>query len=255
MSTAAPISPLANRHFLVVDDEEFVRKLVARFLTQAGAASVVQAADGAEAIDAIRTYEMAFDAVVTDIKMQPLNGLELLRAIRTGSKGLKRNAHVLVLTAHAESELVATALALDADAFVVKPVGREALIERMARILENTMPIQPASVYGIPLQDDSTPPSSGAADPAAPTLSEVHAQDDARYAAVLSDEAALTARRVNLTDVRPNSILAQHLHFGSPPTLLLAAPMILTQHVLDRLKDLQQLHESFETVFVVEPIS
>ncbi len=139
---------LANRHFLVVDDEEFIRSLIVRFLKQAGAAGVVEAADGMQAIEAIGKSDMAFDAVITDIKMRRMNGLELLRAIRTGARGLKRNMPVLVLTAHAEAEHVAEALALDADAFVVKPVGREPLIDRVIRVLERTVPIQSVASYG-----------------------------------------------------------------------------------------------------------
>src|SRR5581483_6515261 len=92
---------LKNRHFLVVDDEAFIRTLVARFLRRSGAAGVVEAADGREAIGAIESCDMAFDAVISDIKMQGMNGLELLSAIRTGAGGLKRNTPVLMLTAHA----------------------------------------------------------------------------------------------------------------------------------------------------------
>ena len=78
---------LTNRYFLVVDDEDFVRTLVARFLKQSGAAGVIEVANGQQAISAINSYDMTFDAVVTDINMRPMNGLELLSAIRTGRAG------------------------------------------------------------------------------------------------------------------------------------------------------------------------
>ncbi len=138
---------LANRHFLVVDDEKFIRTLVARFLKRSGAAIVVEAADGSQAAAAIASYEMTFDAVISDINMRPVNGIDLLRAIRTGAGGLKRNTPVLLLTVHGEAEFVAEAMALDADAFVLKPVERKSLIDRILRVLESAVPIATAAHY------------------------------------------------------------------------------------------------------------
>lgn len=62
----------ANRHFLVVDDEAFIRTVVARFLKGSGAANVVEAADGGAAIAALADYDLAFDAVISDIQMAQL---------------------------------------------------------------------------------------------------------------------------------------------------------------------------------------
>jgi len=227
-----------NRHFLIVDDEEFVRTLVARFLKQSGAAGVVEAADGNEAIAAIHSYDMLFDVVISDIHMRPTNGLELLRAIRTGAGGLKRNTPVLMLTAYAEADFVAEALALDADAFVVKPVGRETLIDRVVRVLERTIPIQPAASYAsVGGGDAGTALSTGVTE---------------RSAEVEGGPVA-AARHVALEEVKANSILAQDIRFGDAQKLLLAAPVILTQALLARLKDLRYLHNSYSHLWVVEP--
>ena len=231
---------LMNRHFLVVDDEEFVRTLIARFLKQSGAAGVVEVADGNAAIAAITSYDMVFDVVISDIAMRPMNGLELLSAIRTGSGGLKRNMPVLMLTAHADSDFVAKALALDADAFVVKPIGREMLIDRIGRVLERTVPIQAATCYaavGTAADDGeiSTRPAPAALVPEIP------------------GGAIVSAQNVVLEKVKANSILAQDIRFGERQRLLLAAPVILTQALLERLKDLRQVHDSYSHLWVVEP--
>jgi two-component system chemotaxis response regulator CheY len=222
MSTA---DRLANRYFLVVDDEEFIRSLVVRFLKQAGAAGIVEAPDGLQAIEEILKYDMAFDAVITDIKMRELNGLELLRAIRCGARGLKRNMPVLVLTAHSEAENVAEALSLDADCFVVKPVGREVLIDGVARVLERTVPIKSVAAYG---PAPKTLPASA--------LPETQGQ----------------VKEIPLSQVRENSILTKDIHIGNPEMLLVAAPVILTRAMLDRLNDLRDLHDG-SLLSVVEP--
>jgi CheY-like chemotaxis protein len=254
---------LANRHFLVVDDEEFVRTLVARYLRRSGAAGVVEAADGREAIAAIASYDMAFDAIVTDINMRPMNGIELLRAIRLGSGGLKRNTPVLVLTAHSEAEHVAEAFALDADAFVVKPVEREALVDRILRVLGRTLTIQPAAHYAAfgALDESATAaPALEHAPPTKPLLVSVESvftamtEDEGMTHAARPPLSPLTAaRKVALAEVKANSILAQDIYIVDTPRLLLAAPSILTQSMLDRLKDLRQIHDCYSHVFVIAP--
>jgi CheY-like chemotaxis protein len=259
---------LENRHFLVVDDEEFVRALVARFLKRSGAAGVVEAADGREAIAAIGSYEMVFDAIISDVKMRPMNGIELLRAIRTGAEGLKRNTPIVMLTAHAEAELVEQALALDADAFVVKPVKREALLERVLRVLQRAVPIQPAATYAaIGNEAESKVPSSGApVGPAPPTkdlLVSIEAfatpSLDGNAAGGLVGAATRSAvampQKVALGKVKANSILAQNIYLIDSPRLLLAAPAILTAAMLDRLKDLRHVHDCHSHLYVIEPAS
>jgi CheY-like chemotaxis protein len=263
---------LANRHFLVVDDEGFVRTLVARYLKRSGAAGVVEAADGRQAIAAIANYDMLFDVIITDINMRPVNGLELLRAIRTGAGGLKRNALVLMLTAHAEAELVAEALALDADGFVVKPVERGALIDRVVRVLERTVPISPAACYAAigaggvvhavapPVIE---PPALAPAPPTKPLPivakdafpSPLHIGNAAdRKRALTPREPAQPvagAIRVSLGEAKVNSILAADIYLGDTKMLLVAAPVILTKALLDRLKDLHDIADSH--LYVIEP--
>jgi len=227
---------LANRHFLVVDDEEFIRTLIVRFLREAGAAGAVEAADGLQAIEAIGKSDMAFDVVITDIKMRQMNGLALLRAIRTGTHGLKRNMPVLVLTAHGEAENVAEALMLDADAFVVKPVGNDMLIDRIIRVLERTVPIRSVASYG----------------PITTTTTTLSTRISHSPVAVVKEIESGQVKEIALGDVRENSILTQDIHIGNPEMLLVAAPVILTKAILDRLKDLREFHDG-SRLSVVEP--
>lgn len=72
-------SRMAGRRLLVVDDEEPVRRVMARSLARYGA-DVTEAANSQEAL--ARTADAAaFDAVVTDISMPGMNGIELAREI------------------------------------------------------------------------------------------------------------------------------------------------------------------------------
>lgn len=71
--------------------------------------------------------EEAVDVCVLDINMPGMDGLEVLRRIKTGQPGLK----VVMLSALAQESNVRLALQLGTDAFVVKPFQAECLAERI----------------------------------------------------------------------------------------------------------------------------
>jgi len=276
-------SLFANRYFLVVDDEAFQRDMARRFLSQAGAEAVVEAADGQAAIDMILRYDMAFDAVVTDFKMAQMNGLALLKAIRTGAHGLKRNMPVIMLTAHSDSQLVAAALALDADGFVVKPVSREGLVQRVQRALQKTIALSSMEHYhtisltpavvpareasGAVTELASLPPSTNASGiwkrgetpPAPPKpvkpLSATESTASAAPGKSASPREALMAkaRTMDLDEVPPGSVLAQDLYGDGAKLLLLGIETVLTTALLHRLQDLRLLHKTLSRILVVVP--
>ena len=64
-----------NAHVLVIDDEESIRRLVAKFLVRQGA-DVTEARDGAEAIAILG--EQRFDAIITDLMMPRVDGFGVL---------------------------------------------------------------------------------------------------------------------------------------------------------------------------------
>jgi CheY-like chemotaxis protein len=243
---------LDNRHFLIVDDEAFIRELVSRYLKRAGAEAVVEAADGREAIAAIGAHDMVFDAILTDVRMQPIDGLELLRAIRTGANGLKRNTPVIMLTSHSESHIVAEALALDADGFVVKPVEHSALIARVNRAIQRLVPIQSASAYALVGPDGAPRPISAMTIAAAPPTKALFISEEPEQPLITPPEPAQQARLLPLDRVRVNSILARDIILEGTERLLLAAPIILTQALLDRFMDLRSIYGHFPEIYAFE---
>jgi two-component system chemotaxis response regulator CheY len=256
-----PESPLVNRFFLVVDDEEFVRRVVVRYLTQAGAAGVVEASDGSAAIAAIHASPMSFDAVVTDLNMRPMNGLALLKAIRVGENGLKRNMPVIMLTAHAEATYVAQALALDADSFVVKPVSKEDVLSRVARVVERRSPLRAADDYRAVELGDRFYDSYAAAPRATLTLvrSEPSPAAATAAAAVAAESPAAEpaaagprTRRIPLELVAPDSILGADVYAKDGNAKFLSARTVLTAPLLARLLDLRELNSALNTLTILE---
>ncbi|MEQ9449341.1 MAG: response regulator [Rhodospirillaceae bacterium] len=111
---------------LVADDHPKDQSTLAGYLTAIGAKRVLTASHGGEAIEILNSTPYPVDLIVADIRMPGLNGLQLLKAVRTGAiKGLRLNATVVLATAYPEVGVIQAASELDANGFLAKPVKLE----------------------------------------------------------------------------------------------------------------------------------
>jgi two-component system response regulator MprA len=118
---------------LVVDDDRAVRDALRRVLTLAGY-DVETAEDGSEAIEQI--VRAVPDAVVLDVGMPELNGLEVCRRVRL----LGNRVPILMLTARVEIEDRVAGLDAGADDYLVKPFDNSELKARLRALLRRTLP-------------------------------------------------------------------------------------------------------------------
>ena len=118
---------------LVVDDEPAVRESLRRALQLEGY-DVELAADGQEAVE--RLAGDGVDAVVLDVSMPRLDGLEACRRLRSGGNSLP----VLMLTARDEVADRVAGLNADADDYVVKPFALDELLARLRALLRRLGP-------------------------------------------------------------------------------------------------------------------
>jgi signal transduction histidine kinase/DNA-binding response OmpR family regulator len=127
-------SPLRGRRVLVTDDRPEIRYLIQRFFEDAGA-DVMTAASGSAAIDCVKedggSVGENVDLVVMDMSMPDVDGIEATRRLRDA--GFKKP--VIALTAAATKEDHDRFLKAGCDAYLVKPVEREALIDAAARYI------------------------------------------------------------------------------------------------------------------------
>jgi two-component system response regulator MprA len=119
---------------LVVDDDKAVRDSLRRSLEFNGYA-VALAADGAEALAGIGG--IAPDAVVMDVMMPRLDGIEATRALRAAGNDLP----ILVLTARDSVGDRVEGLDAGADDYLTKPFALEELLARLRALLRRTHPI------------------------------------------------------------------------------------------------------------------
>ena len=119
---------------LVVEDNDFVRDLVANQLKQIGFARVETAPDGEAALKIVD--DAAPGLMICDINMEPMGGFELITRLRDrGMTGFQK-IPTIMLSSHAVSEFIDRARLLEVDAFLVKPVKKDALAERIRTVLQ-----------------------------------------------------------------------------------------------------------------------
>lgn len=118
------------KRILAVDDEPSMRRLLEISLRQAGYQPVL-AADGKEALHCIKTQHI--DLVVSDLHMPSMNGLELLKAVRT------ENAYLpfIMVTAQGEIKTAVAAMKLGAEDYILRPFDLETLEIAIAKALSN----------------------------------------------------------------------------------------------------------------------
>ena len=137
----------SGKRFLVVDDMPEMTETVIRMLRHHGASQFFRSTTVEEAL-AIAVREKGLDCIISDFNMTPQTGLQFLSAIRTGAKaGIPRDQRFILLTGHGEADVVRTAVALDVNGYIVKPVSLKMLAQTVERAFSRAAPLKPASAY------------------------------------------------------------------------------------------------------------
>lgn len=110
---------------LVVDDEAQVRKPISLMLSKDGY-EVVEAADGEEAIEALRSGDnpLMVDTVLCDIRMPKINGKEAIAYFRSQFPGVP----IVVMTGYPDVELAVSLMRQGVRDYLIKPVSKEELL-------------------------------------------------------------------------------------------------------------------------------
>lgn len=126
LHTSKQSAPL---HFLVVDDNPTITRLIELQMNKAGYFCDT-AANGEDALQKIN--KNIFDLVISDISMPGMNGLELLTSI----KKKKPHLPVLIITGHATIENAVKALRLGAINFITKPIRFDEVFETINKVID-----------------------------------------------------------------------------------------------------------------------
>ena len=116
---------------LVVDDSMFVAKQLGQILASEGYDVVATAVDGKEGVDKYKELCPQVDLVTMDITMPKMDGITALEQIMAFDK----NAKVVMVSALGKEELVKKSLMLGAKSYIIKPLDRKKVLERISKVL------------------------------------------------------------------------------------------------------------------------
>jgi CheY-like chemotaxis protein len=130
---------------LLVDDNHHMRVLLTEILRAIGVRQVFEANDGAEALQMMRSHQI--DIVMTDLAMQPLDGIDFVRLLRNSQDSPNPMAPVIMITGHSTMRRVAEARDVGVTEFLSKPVTARGVIERISRVVDHPRPFVRTSEY------------------------------------------------------------------------------------------------------------
>jgi DNA-binding response OmpR family regulator len=132
---------------LVVDDNQYMRKMIRNLLVNCGIKDIYEAADGIAALDTIRT--VGPDVVILDWEMPFLSGAELVRIVRSPGVFPVPDVPIIMLSGHGERWRVVEAVRLGVNEYLIKPVSAKALYDRLVSITTQPRPaVQLGDYYG-----------------------------------------------------------------------------------------------------------
>ncbi len=130
---------------LIVDDNAHMRTIIGYVARACGIAHILEAGNGAEAFERLRTQRV--DVTTVDLNMDPINGLEFVKMIRTSRDSPDPYLPVIVISAYSERSQVQAARDAGADEFLTKPVTARALLKRMESVIYRRRPFVVTPVY------------------------------------------------------------------------------------------------------------
>jgi two-component system chemotaxis response regulator CheY len=147
--TNQPIEKLIQGlNILIVDHNAFMRRMTRMMLMNLGAKSVTEACDGLAALEAIRTCDP--DVMLLDWDMPVLNGMEVMRIVRSPGVFPRPNLPIIMLTYRAQRAVVMEALCNGAHEYLIKPTSPKALCDRLMSIVVKPRPMIKLGKYYVP---------------------------------------------------------------------------------------------------------
>lgn len=121
---------MAFLRFLLIDDSNTMRRIVAAQLQTLGISDIIEAHDGEEGLAKLEE-SMPVDYIMLDINMPKMDGMTCLKKIRENPK--YNNVKIFMVTSEAEKQKVLEAVRAGANDYIVKPFTAETFKERLGQ--------------------------------------------------------------------------------------------------------------------------
>ena len=119
---------------LVVEDNDFVRMQIVRYLQDIGA-EIIESSEGEHALAVIKDAHIKRDPIslaIVDVRMEPVDGFDFIKSIR----GLDMDTPVILVTGDSNPDLLEQAGTWGVNAVMIKPVQKDRLVKTVTRTIE-----------------------------------------------------------------------------------------------------------------------
>ena len=120
---------------LLVDDNRHMQILLSEILRAIGVRNICSASDGAEALQIMRNQTI--DLIMTDLAMEPLDGIDFVRLLRNSPDSANPMTPVIMITGHSTLRWVAEARDVGVNEFLSKPVTARGLLQRISLVVDH----------------------------------------------------------------------------------------------------------------------
>jgi len=117
---------------LIVDDSMFIAKQLGQIFTSEGYEVLATAGDGAQGLEKYKELYPNVDLVTMDITMPVMDGVSALEKVLEFDK----NASIIMVSALGKEDVVKRCLLMGAKSYIVKPLDRKKVLERVASVLK-----------------------------------------------------------------------------------------------------------------------
>ena len=143
---------------LIIDDNNAMRNLMQRILRGLGADRVLQADSGREAMVLIRDEQPDF--ITIDHRMEGMDGVSMIKLIRTSEDSPNPYLPILMVTGYAEPDVVIGARDAGVNEFIAKPVSVETVAGRLSLMIQSSRPfVKSGDYFGPDRRRRKTPPA------------------------------------------------------------------------------------------------
>ena len=123
---------LKTKSVLVVDDSAFIRNLIIAALKTINITQIKEVSDGRQAYAALQ--KRRFDLIICDWHMPEMEGIELLKKVRSEER--LKNTPFIMLTSDVTTESVKEAITAGVNEYLTKPFRNDALVEKVLRLFD-----------------------------------------------------------------------------------------------------------------------
>lgn len=121
---------LKKFRILVIDDDIAILNSIQRQLKKEEQLNCEFMNNPVEAVE--RAKEINFNLVISDVRMEPISGIEVLKQVKTNCKGIP----VVILTGFFDEQITGDAKRFGADLFLLKPVRKKELLKAIYSLLD-----------------------------------------------------------------------------------------------------------------------